>query len=69
MRLGHNSRSHVFILTSPYQVPSIYLIDFDKCLNLYNDRIQDLRLEKLKLEKEINELRTKRDNYDDMSPL
>ena len=45
------------------------LVEFDECINLYNDRIQYLRSEKINLEKEINGLRTKRDNYDGISPL
>jgi hypothetical protein len=45
------------------------LVELDECVNIYNARIQDLRLEKLNLEREINGLRTKRDNYDGISSL
>jgi hypothetical protein len=45
------------------------LVELDECANLYNDRIKGLQLEKQQLEKEINEIRTKRDNYDGISPL
>ena len=40
------------------------LVELDKCVDIYNDRIQNLRLEKINLEREINRLRTQRDNYD-----
>jgi hypothetical protein len=40
------------------------LVDFDKCVNIYIERTQDLRLEKQLLEREIDALRKKRDNYD-----
>jgi hypothetical protein len=45
------------------------LVDLGGCVILYTDRLQDLRLEKQQLEREINTLRTKRDNYDGISPL
>ena len=45
------------------------LVEFDKCVDLYNDRIKELRLEKINFEKEINLLETQRDNYDGISPL
>jgi hypothetical protein len=45
------------------------LVELDECVKLYNDRVQDLRSEKINLEKEINGLRTKRDNYDGISSL
>ncbi len=40
------------------------LVELDECLKLYNDRIKELRLEKINLEREINALRTIRNNYD-----
>ena len=45
------------------------LVELDACLDHYNDRIKNLQLQKINLEKEINRLRTKRDNYDGISPL
>jgi DNA-binding transcriptional MerR regulator len=45
------------------------LVELDACVDIYNDRMQELRLEKMNLEKEINMLRTNRDNYDGISPL
>jgi transposase len=45
------------------------LIEFDKCIDIYNNRIQEQILQKASLEKEINTLRTMRDNFDGISPL
>jgi hypothetical protein len=45
------------------------LVELDECVNLYNDRIQEQISQKVGLEKEINRLRTKRDNYDGISSL
>jgi prefoldin subunit 5 len=45
------------------------LDELDECVNLYNDRVQELRLEKHIIEREINTLRTKRHNYEGISSL
>ncbi len=45
------------------------LIELDACVDLYNEGVKNLQLQKINLEKEINRLRTKRDNYDGISPL
>ena len=45
------------------------LVQLDECVKLYNDRMQELQSEKQQLEKDINRLRTKRDNYDGISSL
>ncbi|MER5175522.1 MAG: hypothetical protein ABJB76_03435 [Candidatus Nitrosocosmicus sp.] len=45
------------------------LVDMEKRVNLYNDHIQGLYSKKTSIEKEINRSRTKRDNYDGISPL
>ncbi|MDQ6723610.1 MAG: hypothetical protein M3Z01_05025, partial [Thermoproteota archaeon] len=45
------------------------LVDMEKRVMLYNDHIQGLLSQKLQLKKEIDALRTKRDNYDGIFPL
>ncbi len=45
------------------------LIDLHKRVQLYNEHIQGQQSQKVQLEKEINWLITKRDNYDGISPL
>ena len=40
------------------------LVEFDKCVDIYIDSIREQISQKISLEKEINRLRTKRDNYD-----
>lgn len=45
------------------------LLDLHKQVDLLNDHIRHLHSKKLQLEKEINVLRTKVDNFDGLSPL
>jgi hypothetical protein len=40
------------------------LVELDVCGDIYNDSIKNLRIEKINLEREIDTLRKKRDNYD-----
>jgi hypothetical protein len=45
------------------------LVELDECVRLYNDHIRRQILQKQQLEREINTLRKRRDNYDDISSL